>query len=100
MTKICNDPPEFAEEALAGGGSGHYPAFAGIIGTGFADGAVGGNIFTSPSTQQAYSVAKAAESGDVMTSALAGERLAAEGIAVESVLVTDDIASAPPSDSA
>jgi dihydroxyacetone kinase len=144
MTKIFNDPSEFAEEALAGfcdvhsdlvrqvsggavrryrparpkvavltgGGSGHYPAFAGLIGTGFADGAVVGNIFTSPSAQQAYSVAKAAESGagvvftygnyagDVMNFGMASERLAAEGIAVENVLVTDDIASAPPSESA
>jgi dihydroxyacetone kinase len=143
MTKIFNDPSEFAEEALAGfcdihsdlvrqvpggavrryrparpkvavlagGGSGHYPAFAGVIGTGFADGAVVGNIFTSPSAQQAYSVAKAAESGagvvftygnyagDVMNFGMASERLAAEGIAVENVLVTDDIASAPPSES-
>jgi dihydroxyacetone kinase len=47
---------------LAGGGSGHYPAFAGLIGQGFADGAVVGNIFTSPSAQQAYAVAKAADS--------------------------------------
>ena len=144
MTKIFNDPSEFAEEALAGfcdvhsglvrqvsggavrryrpaqpkvavlvgGGSGHYPAFAGLIGNGFADGAVVGNIFTSPSAQQAYSVAKAAESGagvvftygnyagDVMNFGMASERLAAEGIAVENVLVTDDIASAPPSESA
>ena len=143
MTKIFNDPSEFAEEALAGfcdvhsdlvrqvqggavrryrptqpkvavltgGGSGHYPAFAGLIGSGFADGAVVGNIFTSPSAQQAYSVAKAAESGagviftygnyagDVMNFGMASERLAAEGIAVENVLVTDDIASAPPSES-
>lgn len=144
MTKIFNDPSEFAEEALAGfcdihsdlvkqvpggavrryrpatpkvavlagGGSGHYPAFAGLIGTGFADGAVVGNIFTSPSAQQAYSVAKAAESGagvvftygnyagDVMNFGMASERLAGEGIAVENVLVTDDIASASPSESA
>lgn len=144
MTKIFNDPSEFAEEALAGfcdvhadlvrqvpggavrrfrppqpkvavlagGGSGHYPAFAGLIGPGFADGAVVGNIFTSPSAQQAYAVAKAAESGagvvftygnyagDVMNFGMASERLAAEGIAVDNVLVTDDIASAPPSESA
>ncbi|MET1065522.1 MAG: dihydroxyacetone kinase family protein [Arthrobacter sp.] len=143
MTKIFNDPSQFAEEALAGfcdvhsrlvrhvaggavrrhrpttpkvtvlagGGSGHYPAFAGLIGTGLADGAVVGNIFTSPSAQQAYAVAKAAESGagvvftygnyagDVMNFGMATERLAAEGILVENVLVTDDIASAPPSES-
>ncbi|WP_400159910.1 dihydroxyacetone kinase family protein [Arthrobacter sp. BPSS-3] len=97
---------------LAGGGSGHYPAFAGLIGAGLADGAVVGNIFTSPSAQQAYSVAKAAESGagvvfaygnyagDVMNFGLASDRLAAEGIAVENVLVTDDIASAPAAEAA
>jgi dihydroxyacetone kinase len=45
---------------IPGGGSGHYPAFAVLIGPGFADGAVVGNIFTSPSAQQAYSVARAA----------------------------------------
>ncbi|MCP9000087.1 dihydroxyacetone kinase family protein [Pseudarthrobacter sp. RMG13] len=143
MTKIFNDPSEFAEEALAGfcdihsglvrqipggavrrhrpakpkvavlagGGSGHYPAFAGLIGTGLADGAVVGNIFTSPSAQQAYAVAKSADSGagvvftygnyagDVMNFGMASERLAAEGVQVENVLVTDDIASAPPSES-
>ncbi|WP_432396659.1 dihydroxyacetone kinase family protein [Pseudarthrobacter sp. L19] len=97
---------------LAGGGSGHYPAFAGLIGAGLADGAVVGNIFTSPSAKQAYSVAKAAESGagvvfaygnyagDVMNFGLASDRLAAEGVAVENVLVTDDIASAPAAEAA
>lgn len=139
MTRISNDPADFADEALAGfcdvhadlvrqvpggavrrrrparpkvavlvgGGSGHYPAFAGLIGAGFADGAVVGNIFTSPSTQQACTVARAAESGagvvftygnyagDVMNFGLASERLAAEGIPAANVLVTDDIASAP-----
>jgi len=138
MTRIFNDPADFADEALAGfcdahsdfvrqveggavrrnrpatpkvavitgGGSGHYPAFAGIIGPGFADGVVVGNIFTSPSTQQAYSVAKAANSGagvvftygnyagDVLNFGMASERLNAEGIATQNVLVTDDIASA------
>ncbi|MDQ0031776.1 dihydroxyacetone kinase family protein [Arthrobacter bambusae] len=142
MTRIFNDPADFADEALAGfcdlhaglvrqvpggavrrhrpgqpkvavlagGGSGHYPAFAGLIGAGLADGAVVGNIFTSPSAQQAYSVAKAADSGagvvftygnyagDVLNFGMASERLAAEGIAVENVLVTDDIASATPSE--
>jgi dihydroxyacetone kinase len=95
---------------IAGGGSGHYPAFAGLVGRGFADGAVVGNIFTSPSAQQAYSVARAATSGagvvftygnyagDVMNFGLASERLAAEGIPVANVVVTDDIASAVPAE--
>ena len=45
---------------VIGGGSGHYPAFCGTVGTGFADGAVVGNIFTSPSAEEAASVARAA----------------------------------------
>ncbi|WP_288026546.1 dihydroxyacetone kinase family protein [Arthrobacter sp.] len=97
---------------LAGGGSGHYPAFAGFIGPGLVDGAVVGNIFTSPSAQQAYAVAKAADqgagvvfaygnyAGDVMNFGLATERLTAEAIAVDNVVVTDDMASAAPGESA
>ncbi len=93
---------------LVGGGSGHYPAFAGVVGPGFADGAVVGNLFTSPSAAQAYSVGRAAQSGagiiftygnyagDVMNFGLAGERLCAEGVDARQLIVTDDIASAPP----
>lgn len=95
---------------IVGGGSGHYPAFAGVVGPGFADGAVIGNIFTSPSTAQAYSVGRAANSGagviytygnyagDVMNFGLAGDRLQAEGIDARQVIVTDDVASAPASE--
>lgn len=92
---------------VVGGGSGHYPAFCGVVGSGFADGAVVGNIFTSPSAQDAYSVGKAASgdagllfstgnyAGDVMNFSLAQERLQREGIDTRVVFVTDDIASAP-----
>ena len=37
---------------VVGGGSGHYPAFAGVVGVGLADGAVCGDVFASPSTRQ------------------------------------------------
>lgn len=95
---------------VVGGGSGHYPAFMGYVGKGFADGAVVGNIFTSPSTAQAYSVARAANSGagvvfaygnyagDVMNFGLAGARLEAEGVRARQMIVTDDVASAPEQD--
>ncbi|GAA3712996.1 D-erythrulose 4-kinase [Zhihengliuella alba] len=91
---------------IVGGGSGHYPAFSGLVGPGLATGAVVGNIFTSPSASRACSVAKAAENGrgvvfsfgnyagDNMNFALAVQRLAAEGIEARCVVVTDDIASA------
>lgn len=48
---------------LVGGGSGHYPAFCGVVGPGFADGAIVGNIFTSPSAADAISVGAAADNG-------------------------------------
>ncbi|MDR7304141.1 dihydroxyacetone kinase family protein [Haloactinomyces albus] len=91
---------------VIGGGSGHYPAFCGVVGSGFADAAVVGNIFTAPSAQQAYSVAKAAQrgggvlfgfgnyAGDTMNFGAAQERLRTEGIDCRTVVVTDDIASA------
>ena len=45
--------------ANTGGGSGHYPPFAGLVGQGLAHGAAMGNLFASPSAQQVYSVARA-----------------------------------------
>ncbi len=39
---------------LIGGGSGHYPAFAGLVGPGLATGAAMGDIFASPSSEQIY----------------------------------------------
>ena len=92
---------------VVGGGSGHYPAFCGVVGPGFADGAVVGNIFTSPSTDEATSVARAADggagvllttgnyAGDVMNFGLAVQQLRAEGIDAHYLAVTDDVASAP-----
>ncbi|MDQ1594332.1 MAG: D-erythrulose 4-kinase [Arthrobacter pascens] len=141
MTRIFNDPAEFAEDqftgfldlyadrlrgvpggavalrsgepqvaVVVGGGSGHYPAFAGLVGSGFATGAVVGNVFTSPSAAQVYSVAKAAHqgrgvvltfgnyAGDNMNFGIAAERLRKEGIDVRTVVVTDDVASAAQED--
>lgn len=95
---------------VVGGGSGHYPAFCGVVGAGFADGAVVGNIFTSPSAREAASVARAAHgdagvllltgnyAGDVMNFGLATRQLQSEGIDARYLVVTDDIASAAPGD--
>ncbi len=91
---------------VIGGGSGHYPAFGGLVGQGLAHGAALGNVFASPSTQQIYNVAKSASNGggilfcygnyagDVLNFNQAQERLRSEGFEVETVAVTDDIASA------
>lgn len=92
---------------VIGGGSGHYPAFAGLVGQGLAHGAAMGNLFASPSAQQIYNVAKASNNGagvllgygnyagDVLHFTQAQERLRKDGIDCRSIAVTDDVSSAP-----
>src|SRR5665647_2580825 len=92
---------------VIGGGSGHYPAFSGLVGVGLAAAAACGNMFASPAAGQIYRVAKAADmgggvllsygnyGGDVLHFGQAQQRLRAEGVDTRTVLVTDDIASAP-----
>jgi len=98
--------PESQVAVVIGGGSGHYPAFGGLVGQGLAHGAAMGNLFASPSAQQVHSVATAAQhaggvffsygnyAGDVLNFDAAQVRLRAEGIPCETVRVTDDISSA------
>ncbi|HEV2500104.1 MAG TPA: dihydroxyacetone kinase subunit DhaK [Terriglobia bacterium] len=93
---------------LTGGGSGHEPMFAGYVGRGMADAGVAGNVFASPPPPPIYQTAKVAHggtgilflygnySGDVLNFDLAAEMLHTDGINVETVRVTDDVASAPP----
>ena len=92
---------------LIGGGSGHEPAFVGYVGKGLADGAAIGNVFASPSPDPVVDATKAISggkgvvymygnyAGDIMNFDMAAELCAAENIPVKTVLVTDDIASAP-----
>lgn len=92
---------------VVGGGSGHYPAFAGFVGPGFADAAVAGDVFASPSAASVAHVSRLAHrgggillgfgkyAGDVMNFGLAAERLISEGIDVRILPVTDDVASGP-----
>jgi dihydroxyacetone kinase len=138
MTRLFNDPADFADEmirglvaahddrllavpggvvsraALApgtvavvvGGGSGHYPAFGGLVGPGLATGAAMGNLFASPSAHQVHGVSAAAHAGggvlltygnyagDVLNFDAAQERLRAEGIDCRTVVITDDVSSA------
>ena len=139
MTRLFNDPADFADEMVdgfvaanharvrkvhggvarsttspegtvalvVGGGSGHYPAFGGLVGHGLAAGAAMGNLFASPSAQQVTAVAQASEhgggvllsygnyAGDVLNFDAAARALEAQGIDVRTVRVTDDVASAP-----
>jgi dihydroxyacetone kinase len=97
---------------LIGGGSGHFPSYNGVVGTGFADACVLGDLFASPSAEQIYRIGRAADggagvvlgfgnyAGDVLNFGVAADRLRAEGIDTRIVYVTDDIASAPPEETA
>ena len=93
---------------VIGGGSAHYPAFAGLAGAGLAHGAAMGHVFASPSAHQVSEVARAVASdsgvllsygncaGDVLNFDSAQEQLQADGIPTRTVVVTDDISSAGP----
>lgn len=102
------DSPVAGKVGIAtGGGSGHLPVFVGYVGKGLADGASIGNVFSSPSKRQMKRVIEAVDSGagvlclygryqgDMMNFEAAAEECRAEGIRVESVVVSDDVASAP-----
>lgn len=89
---------------VSGGGSGHEPAHGGYVGVGMLDGAVAGPIFTSPTPDQIYEAIKAVDAGqgvllvvknytgDVMNFEMAAEMAQMEGIQVETVVVSDDVA--------
>jgi glycerone kinase subunit K len=106
---VRQDAPIKGKVAIAtGGGSGHLPVFMGYVGKGLADGACIGNVFSSPSAGQMKQVTKAIDGGagvlylygryqgDMMNFNSAAEESIKNGIRVESVIVSDDVASAPP----
>lgn len=102
------ESPAGTVSVVIGGGSGHYPGFAGWVGPGLAHGAACGNVFASPSASQVYSVVRAADNGggtllmygnyagDVLHFGQAAERLRAEGVDVRTLAVSDDVASNTP----
>ena len=93
---------------VTGGGSGHLPGFLGYVGKGLASGVAVGNVFSSPSSEQIYEATKAVHGGagvlylygnyggDVLNFDLATDLADADGIETRTVLVADDVASAPP----
>ena len=90
---------------LFGCGSGHEPAPCGYVGYGMLDAAVPGSIFSSPTPDQILKGIREISSesgvlcilnnytGDVMNFRMAIQMAQAEGIAVDSVVVADDVAS-------
>lgn len=89
---------------ISGGGAGHEPAHGGYVGAGMLSGAVAGEVFTSPSTDAVLDAIRAVAgpagvllivksyTGDRFNFGLAAEIARAEGIAVEMVVVADDVA--------
>lgn len=88
---------------ISGGGAGHEPAFWGGIGDGLIDGAVQGEVFTSPTPDEILACLKAADggagviqlynnyTGDVLNFDMAAEAAEAEGLRVGTLLVNDDV---------
>lgn len=89
---------------VSGGGSGHEPTHAGFVGKGMLDGAIAGDVFTSPTPDAVFEAIKAVDggkgvllviknyTGDVMNFEMAAEMAEAEGIEVDQVVVNDDVA--------
>ncbi|CAL9329259.1 dihydroxyacetone kinase subunit DhaK [Streptomyces sp. enrichment culture] len=89
---------------VSGGGSGHEPLHTGFVGAGMLDAAVPGRIFASPHNRQVYEASRATAgpdgvlhivknyTGDRINFGIAAERLRADGIPVQRVLVDDDLA--------
>lgn len=92
---------------VTGGGSGHLPLFKGYVGRGLCDGVAIGNVFSSPSSAQVLEATKAVSGGagvlylygnyggDVFNFDLATDMAELEGIATQTVLGRDDVASQP-----
>lgn len=95
-------PPQVS--IVSGGGSGHEPSFAGMVGPGLLSAAVAGTIFASPSAEQIRAgIASRVDTvkgvlvtvmnytGDVLNFGMAVEKARAAGLAVEMVVVGDDV---------
>ncbi|MGE5138322.1 MAG: dihydroxyacetone kinase subunit DhaK [Rudaea sp.] len=93
---------------MTGGGSGHLPVFLGYVGKGMLDGCAVGDVFQSPTPEQMFNVTRRINGGkgvlylygnyggDVLNFDMAGEMAGMEDIPTKTVLVRDDVASAPP----
>ncbi|WP_019546039.1 dihydroxyacetone kinase subunit DhaK [Streptomyces sulphureus] len=96
--------PDRRTALVSGGGSGHDPLHAGFVGLGMLDAAAPGRIFASPHNRQVYEASRAVAreegvlhivknyTGDRINFGIAAERLRADGVEVQRVLVDDDLA--------
>jgi dihydroxyacetone kinase-like protein len=101
---IRANAPSSKVAVISGGGSGHEPMHGGFVGYGMLDAACSGEIFTSPTPEQMYEAARAANggcgiffivknyTGDIMNFQMASDLLKGDGIEVEQIVVNDDVA--------
>lgn len=106
ITRI-DSPIEGKVAIVVGGGSGHLPAFAGYVGEGMADAAAFGNVFASPPARPVVEATVAADSGagalylygnyagDCLNFDKAQDQCRELGHDVRTVVLNDDVASAP-----
>jgi dihydroxyacetone kinase-like protein len=92
---------------VSGGGTGHWPLFAGYVGEGMLDGVAMGNVFASPSVDQIVDLVRALDrgagvlglyanyTGDRLNFELAKETLDDEGVTLVLASCMDDVLSAP-----
>ncbi len=100
--------PDDKVALLVGGGSGHEPIYHGLVGRNLADGAACGDIFAAPPPNIVLEATQAVDrgngvlylygnyAGDVMNFDLGAELSEEEDIDVRTVLIWDDVCSAPP----
>lgn len=105
---VMTELPQGKVALLVGGGSGHEPIYHGLVGKNMADGAACGDIFAAPPPNIVLEATEAVHrgkgvlylygnyAGDVMNFDMGAELADDEGIQVETVLIWDDVASAPP----
>jgi dihydroxyacetone kinase len=89
---------------VAGGGSGHEPSFAGMVGEGMLAAAVAGDVFAAPPEEAVFAAIRRVcgaagccivimnYTGDVLNFGAAAKKARAQGLCVELVIVADDCA--------
>jgi dihydroxyacetone kinase-like protein len=113
LINVCFDPVYVVRRdaprrgkvgVISGGGSGHEPMHGGYVGRGMLDAAVHGQVFTSPTPDQIEAATRAVDggagvlhivknyTGDILNFEMAAELCQAEGMAVQSVVINDDVA--------
>jgi dihydroxyacetone kinase-like protein len=104
---VMNELRPDAPALLVGGGAGHEPIYHGLVGKGMADGAAVGEIFAAPPPDIVLEATQAVNrgkgvlflygnyAGDVMNFDIGAELAEEEGIEVKTVIINDDVCSAP-----